>query len=121
MATKQVKVGTLSLPVLAGSLSIGIEHIYSGNSGRNAYGKFIGTLVATKYTISGEFQPMTDAQMSAYLKAVNKPSFEVTFRDPETNADKTITCYRATPKASVYSYSDRLPRYVGCSFEFIEI
>lgn len=102
------------------SLSVSREAIWSKNAGRGSTGKFIGDIVARKYTLQVVFCPMNDAEAVTLSAALFPDFFEVNFRDPATGSIATKTMYAGTPTYPVYSYVDKYPRYEGVGVKLVE-
>lgn len=102
------------------SMEISREKIWSANTGRVESGKMTGDLVAIKHKLVIEWRVLTEAQISEIDSHISKAFFECTFRDPRSNAWKTITVYAGTPTYHVYSYANGLPHYDGITVDLIE-
>lgn len=117
--TKRIYIGGSLMPKLS-SLEITREPVWSANTGRNAEGKMIGTIVAQKMKLKITFVPLSDAEARSLDLALTPAFFDVKFWSPSTNSQVTKTMYAGTPTYPVYSYASGYPRYVGVGVDLIE-
>ena len=74
----------------------------SENSGRNAAGEMLKDRIATKVKLELEWSGLTASQAASILTAIlTDIFFSVTYQDPKTNANRTITCYAGDPQLEV--------------------
>ena len=67
---------------------------YGGSdTGRNLKGKFSGTLVGIFPKITLTFRKLTKAEMNIIAPILNSGTQSLTYYDPETNSNKTISTY----------------------------
>ena len=99
-------------------MAIGIYDV-SKSADRNAQGDILIDRVAVKRKVECEWGALTNAEMSALLSACTAVFFSVTFPDPQTGGDKTITCYVGDRTAPVYKYNST-PLWEGLKMNFIE-
>ena len=99
-------------------MSVGIYDV-SKSADRNAQGDILIDRVAVKRKVECEWGALTNAEMSALLSACTAVFFSVTFPDPQTGGDKTITCYVGDRTAPVYKYNGT-PLWEGLRMNFIE-
>lgn len=100
-------------------LSVGIYDV-SKNADRNAEGTILIDRVAVKRKLEMEWGPLTNAQISALLSAVTSVFFNVTYPDPQTGVNKTITCYVGDRTAPMLMYQNGVPMWEGLKMNFIE-
>ena len=99
-------------------MSVGIYDV-SKSADRNAQGDILIDRVAVKRKVECEWGALTNAEMSALLSACTAVFFSVTFPDPQTGGNKTITCYVGDRTAPVYKYNGT-PLWEGLKMNFIE-
>jgi hypothetical protein len=99
-------------------MSVGIYDV-SKSADRNAQGDILIDRVAVKRKLEMEWSALTNAEMSSLLSAVTDVFFSVTFPDPQTGGNKTITCYVGDRTAPVYKYNGT-PLWEGLRMNFIE-
>jgi len=99
-------------------MSVGIYDV-SKSADRNAQGDILIDRVAVKRKVECEWGALTNAEMSALLSACTAVFFSVTFPDPQTGGNKTITCYVGDRTAPVYKYNGT-PLWEGLRMNFIE-
>ncbi|MGN0546878.1 MAG: DUF6711 family protein [Acutalibacteraceae bacterium] len=118
-----VKLDGTTLPEIAHEgATFSIQDIDSSNSGRNAYGSMIRDRVAVKVKWQLSFPPMSQAKLSALLKAVSSESFQFTYPDP-TSSSGVITknCYVGDRTAPLYSLIDGVMLWKNVSFGIVEL
>ena len=104
---------------LVSGLKVGYETLVSENSGRNAAGDTVIDVINRKIKLYVSFRPMFTNEMARLLGAMESYVVSVSFRDPKTNATRTITCYTGTPEPEYYSVSKEL--YKAFNLNFIEL
>lgn len=87
---------------------------------RNANGKMIIERIATKRKIQLKYKFLDRATMSTLLKAVSDTYFDVTYPDPQTNANRTGSFYCGDRNVGILDYFNSIPRYKDCSFDLVE-
>lgn len=100
-------------------LSVGIYDV-SKNADRNAEGTILIDRVAVKRKLEMEWPAMTNSEISTLLSAVTAVFFSVTYPDPMTGANKTITCYVGDRTAPVHRMISNVPMWEGLKMNFIE-
>ena len=92
-----------------------------GESNRNANGELIRDRIAVKRKLNLEWQPLTQSEISALLKAVSSVFFTVTFPDPELGMI-TKTMYVGDRTAPAYFYDEKTKqvKWSGLKMNFIE-
>lgn len=114
-----IKIDGVEMPRIK-ELTITREPVWSRNTGRGADGSMLGDIVAQKTTLQITFVPLSDSQAAKLAAATEPAFFNVTYKDPLTNATKTKKMYAGTLPYPVYSYVDILPRYVGVGIKLVE-
>ena len=76
-------------------LSAKYEHpkLWGSDTGRNLAGKFTGTLVGIFPKLVLTFRKLTQAEMNIVAPVLDSESQSVTYYDPSTNQNETITTY----------------------------
>jgi hypothetical protein len=92
----------------------------SATADRNAQGEILIDRVGTKRKLEMEWPAMSNADMSALLSAVTDVFFTATYPDPQTGADRTMTCYVGDRTAPVYRMVGTVPMWEGLKMNFIE-
>lgn len=115
----ELYIGGTAMPPVQ-EMSIDREPIWSKNTGRTADGTMNGDIVGYKAKLKIKFAPMSDAQAATLASATRPAFFSVRYIDPESGATRTKMMYAGAITYPVYSYANRLPRYVGASVNLIE-
>jgi hypothetical protein len=105
---------------LVSGLKIGYEVLVGENSGRNANGDTVIDIVNRKRKIYVTLRHTTNAEMAAFLAAVEGYIVTVTYLDAKTNTLKTARTYIGTPEPEYYTITDRT-LYKPLSLNFIEL
>ncbi|OBZ13333.1 DUF6711 family protein [Bacillus sp. FJAT-26390] len=87
---------------------------------RNARGKMLKELIATKDKIDLTWVYLTQAQASQVLTAVKVNFFEATYFEPQTGAFRTAEFYRGDVSAPALSFINGTMRYKDLKFNIIE-
>ena len=67
--------------------------LWGSDTGRNLKGKFSGTLVGIFPKITLTFRKLTKSEMNIIAPILNSGTQSLTYYDPETNSNKTISTY----------------------------
>ena len=67
--------------------------LWGSDTGRNLKGKFSGTLVGIFPKITLTFRKLTKAEMNIIAPILNSGTQSLTYYDPDTNSNKTISTY----------------------------
>ena len=67
--------------------------LWGSDTGRNLKGKFSGTLVWNFPKITLTFRKLTKAEMNIIAPILNSGSQSLTYYDPDTNQNETISTY----------------------------
>lgn len=119
--TNYFRINNKDFSYLVGGMKVGYETLVADGSGRNANGDTVLDIINHKYKLYMKFVPMGESDMQALLNAIQDYVVNVTFYDPRTNSNKTITCYTGTPEPDVYSFSGKGRIYKEFNFNFIEM
>ena len=76
-------------------LSAKYEHpkLWASDTGRNLAGKMTGTLIGIFPKITLTFRKLTQAEMNIVAPVLDSASQSITYYDPATNQNETITTY----------------------------
>lgn len=85
----------------------------------NAAGEALVDRVATKRQLDIEWGALSNAEISAILALVTDVFFTVKYPDPETGAEKTITC-RVTDKSAPIYRDSGTPVWEGLKLKLVE-
>lgn len=100
-------------------LAVGIYDV-SKNADRNAQGTILIDRVAVKRKLEMEWGALTNAEIAPILSAVTAVFFSVTYPDPQTSGNKTITCYVGDRTIPMYRMIGTTPMWEGLKMNFIE-
>lgn len=92
----------------------------SSSADRNAQGEILIDRVGTKRKLEMEWPALTNSEMSALLSAVTDVFFTCAYPDPQTGANRTMTCYVGDRTAPVYRLNGGVPMWEGLKMNFIE-
>lgn len=106
---------------LVKGLKVGYETLVSDDSGRNAAGDTVLDIVNRKVKLHVSFRPMFDYEMVRLLNSFADYVIPITYRDSQTNIDKTIQCYTGTPEPEYYWITDNQVLYKQMDLNFIEL
>lgn len=95
--------------------------LVSEESGRNARGNTTVDIVNKKTKLNCTFISMKQADMEAFLDAIEDYVYELTYTDAKTDTNKTITVYNGVASPEYYWYTDREVRYLAMEMSFIEL
>lgn len=116
-----LKIGNKDVSHLVKGLKVGYETLVADNSGRNANGDTVLDIINRKVKLYVTFRPMDSSEMATLLSTFSSYVCNVTYRDSETNAEKTITCYTGTPEPEYYWILNDQVLYKEMSLNFIEM
>lgn len=93
-----------------------------GKSTRNAAGTMSRDRITSKIKLAIEWGPLSNADCSKILQAIQAPFFQVTYLDAQTGGMVTKTFYAGDRSSPAYSWSDKLKKYAwsGLNFDVIE-
>lgn len=101
-----------------GGIKIGVEPIWSSNTGRSASGLMLGDIIAVKTTLDITWKKMTQAQVSQLDNAIhniNTPFFDVSYYNQD--GDNITKTFYASPN----SYNQKKYTENGIMFSDISI
>ena len=107
-------------PKLDGGVIETYEDVWSANTGRNAAGRMVGTLVATKAKIKFSWSALTWAQAAKIKNAIYGKGFITCTWPGVDGVSHTATGYFGTPTFSQYSWQDNRRWATAISVNFIE-
>lgn len=100
-----------------------IQDVDGSDTGRNANGDMVRDYITSKRKLDIGYPPLSDSEISIILKAINQPSFSVTYPDAMEGHDVTKTFYVGDRKAPTYSWNGKLSnaKWKGLEFSLIEM
>lgn len=118
---KQITVGNVTLPVFArDGYTVKRNKIWSKNTKRTASGAMVGDIIARKYTISGKWNDLTQAEVSKIATAIDTDAFFTVKFPDEYGVEKTAQFYSADPEYPVHVIQNGKALYSEVSIELIE-
>lgn len=114
------KIGNVDFSAMVSGLKVGYETLVSDQSGRNAAGDTVIDVINRKTKLYVTFRHTTADEMNRLLQAVKGFVLSVTYLDPETKQQKTITAYTGTPEPEYYTISNKTI-FNPLSLNFIEL
>lgn len=115
-----LKINNQDFSSIVAGLKIGYETLVADGSGRNANGDTVIDVINNKAKVYVTLRHTFQDEMQRFLSAINGYVVSVTFLNPKTNADTTITAYTGTPEPEYYTISDEII-YKPLSLNFIEL
>lgn len=110
---------------IVSGLKVGYETLVAEDSGRNANGDSVISVINRKRKVYVGFRHMMDYEMKELLTTVkfdrDSESLQVQFRDPQTNELTTITAYPGTPEPEYYTIQPTRVIYKPMELNFIEL
>jgi hypothetical protein len=101
------------------SFQVDLVDLDSDKSNRNAKGVMMRDRLRQMRKLECEWGPLTNAQISVILQAVNPVNFPVVYPDPYTGTDQTRTFYAGDRSSLKYDFNKDL--WLGLKFDLIEI
>ena len=86
--------------------------LWASDTGRNLAGKMTGTLVGIFPKLTLTFRKLTQAEMNIIAPILDSATQSVTYYDPTTNSNKTLTTYTGD-----WSYQNKRVATKNESFE----
>lgn len=104
-------------------LSVSIQTLDSGSSGRNANGTMVRDIIAKKTKLDVKWGPLNISEVSLILRLIDRPSFSIRYFDPQEGGMLTKQFYCGDRSAPVYSWNDRYSKLMwqGLTVPFIEM
>ena len=97
-------------------------NIYDITEGeRDSTGTMHIDLIATKYKLECKWNVLTQEDMTNILNAVKSITFKVSFIDPVTGLEKTITVYKGDRSIPILRIVDGKNIYKDFKLNFIEL
>ncbi len=88
-----IKLNNISMGQYLLSAKYEFNKLWGSDTGRNLKGSFSGTLVGIYPKITLTFRKLTQAEMNMIAPILDSGSQSLTYYDPSTNSNKTITTY----------------------------
>ena len=92
------KINNQDFSSFVSGLKVGFETLVSDESGRNANGDTVIDIVNRKRKVYVTLRHTTNAEMRAFLSAVEGYIVTVQYLDAKTNTLKSMTAYISTPE-----------------------
>ena len=97
-------------------------NIYDLTDGeRDSTGTMHIDLIATKYKLECKWNILNQANMTKILNAIKSITFNVSFVDPETGAEKTINVYKGDRSTPIFKIVNGKNIYKDFKINFIEL
>lgn len=88
-----IKLNNISMGQYLLSAKYEFNKLWGSDTGRNLKGSFSGTLVGIFPKITLTFRKLTQNEMNLIAPILDSSSQSLTYYDPTTNSNKTITTY----------------------------
>lgn len=88
-----IKLNNISMGQYLLSAKYEFNKLWGSDTGRNLKGSFSGTLVGIYPKITLTFRKLTQDEMNLIAPILDSGSQSLTYYDPSTNSNKTITTY----------------------------
>ncbi len=88
-----IKLNNISMGQYLLSAKYEFNKLWGSDTGRNLKGSFSGTLVGIYPKITLTFRKLTQTEMNLIAPILDSGSQSLTYYDPSTNSNKTITTY----------------------------
>ncbi|MBD9846478.1 hypothetical protein IHP33_12180 [Enterococcus faecalis] len=104
-------------------LSVNIQTLDSGSSGRNANGTMVRDIIAKKTKLDVKWGPLSTSEVSLILRLIDRSSFSIRYFDPQEGGMITKKFYCGDRSTPVYSWNDIFSAMMwqGLSVPFIEM
>lgn len=96
------------------------EYDVSASASRNAAGEMMIDRVTTKRKLEMEWPALMSSETSTLLSAITEIFFTVTYPDPATGANATMTCYCGDRTAPLALMRSGQPIWNGFKMNWIE-
>lgn len=113
-----LKIGGVAMPTPS-EMTPSIYDITDGE--RDSTGTMHIDLIATKYKLECKWNILSQANMTKILKAIKPITFNVTFIDPETGTEKSITVYKGDRSIPIFRITNGENVYKEFKINFIEL
>lgn len=124
MSDMTLTVGGVDLTpyIASGGLKWQRNDVESQYAGRTLDGKMHRGRVAIKARLDVSCRPLTAAELSTVLTAIQPETVSVTYTNPQTNTNRTATFYsNNVPASFLIVGSDGTEYWNGVSFPLIEV
>lgn len=103
-------------------LSVSIQTLDSGSSGRNANGDMVRDILGKKTKLDLKWGPLDTAKVSLILRLIDSPFFSVRYLDPQEGGLITKTFYCGDRSIPVYSWNEKFSNMMwqGLTVSLIE-
>lgn len=103
-------------------ISVSIQTLDSGSSGRNANGDMVRDILAKKTKIDAKWGPLNTSEVSLILRAIDSAFFDIRYFDPQEGGLITKSFYCGDRSIPVYSWNNKFSTMMwqGLSVPFIE-
>ena len=88
-----IKINNISMGQYLLSAKYEFNKLWGSDTGRNLKGKYTGTLVGIFPKIILTFRKLTKAEMNIIAPILDSGTQSLTYYDPSTNSNKTISTY----------------------------
>lgn len=115
------KINNTDYSHIVSGLKIGYETLVSDSSGRNAAGDTYIDVINRKVKIYVTLRHTFEEEMNSFLNAIKDYVVEVTYYDPKTSTNKTVTAYTGTPEPELYTLQQDKTIFKPLSLNFIQL
>lgn len=104
-------------------LTVSIQTLDSGSSGRNANGDMVRDIIGRKTKLDAKWGPLNTSEVSLILRLIDAASFSIRYFDPQEGGLITRTFYCGDRSIPVYSWNAKLSKMMwqGLTVPFIEM
>lgn len=102
------------------SMTWGLSDIDADSTGRNQSGDLYRDRVATKRKLTLEWPPLSMAECSTLLNAVDDVFFTVSYPDAKSGTQRSMTAYVGDRTSPMYSLINGVWLWESLSMNFIE-
>lgn len=88
---------------------------------RDSTGTMHIDLIATKYKLECTWSYLTQEDMSKILSAIKSITFSITFIDPESGSEKTVSVYKGDRSIPILRVIDGENTYKDFKVNFVEL
>ena len=113
-----LKIGGVAMPTPS-EMTPSIYDITDGE--RDSTGTMHIDLIATKYKLECKWNILSQANMTNLLNAIKPITFNITFIDPVTGTEKTITVYKGDRSIPIFKIKNGENIYKDFKVNFIEL
>ena len=108
--------------VTSKELSVSIQTLDSGSSGRNANGDMVRDILGRKTKLDVKWGPLEISEVSLILRLIDSAFFTVRYFDPQEAGLITKTFYCGDRVVPVYSWNEKFSKkmWQGLSVSLIE-